>query len=144
MKQEYWSGAHTKHRLKFHLVWLPKYRRRVLRGLVSARLQELLRQAAEVNQWELHELAIQPDHVHLLIQINPKESVAEVVQRIKGGTSRRIREEFPELEEFLWGDSLWADGYFAESVGSTEAHVIERYIREQKTSRPEQPRIPGL
>lgn len=137
MDKKYWSGAHTKHRLRFHIVWLPKYRRRVLRGLVSARLQELMRQAAEVNRWELHELAVQPDHVHLLIQISPKESVAEVVQRIKGGTSRRIREEFPELEEFLWGDSLWADGYFAESVGVTEAGVIEKYIRDQQGSRPE-------
>jgi putative transposase len=144
MDKKYWSGAHTKHRLRFHIVWLPKYRRRVLRGAVSARLQELLWQAAEVNAWQLHELAVRDDHVHVLIQINPRESVAEVVQRLKGGTSRRIREEFPELEEFLWGDSLWADGYFAESVGAAEARVIEKYIRDQKESRPEQTRIPGL
>ena len=144
MNKDYWSGAHTKHRLRFHIVWLPKYRRRVLRGLLLARLQELLYQAVEVNDWELHELAILPDHIHLLIQISPSESVAEVVQRLKGGTSRKICEEFPELEEFLWGTSLWADGYFAESVGATEAHIIERYIRDQKTSKPEQPRIPGL
>ena len=128
---DYWTGAHTKHRLKFHLVWLPKYRKRILRGKVLARLQELLRQAAEVNQWQLHELAIRPDHVHLLLQVKPSESVARVVQLLKGGTSRKIREEFPELEEFLWGDSFWADGYFAESVGAVNQAVIAKYIRDQ-------------
>lgn len=144
MDKKYWTGAHTKHRLKFHLVWLPKYRKRILQHGVARRLQALLEQAAEVNHWQLHELAIQPDHVRLLIQISPSENVAVVVQRLKEGTARKIREEFPELEEFLWGDSLWADGYFAESVGTASEQVIQRYIREQKDSMPEQPRIPGL
>ena len=67
--------------------------------------------------------------MHLIIQTNPSDSAAEVVQRLKGGTSRVIRKEFPELEEFLWGDSLWADGYFAESVGSVDEEVVRRYIR---------------
>jgi putative transposase len=71
------------------------------------------------------------DHVHLIIQTNPSDSVAEVVQRLKGGTSRVIRKEFPELEEFLWGDSLWADGYFAETVGSVDEEVVRRYIKQQ-------------
>jgi putative transposase len=69
--------------------------------------------------------------VHLIIQTNPSDSPAEVVQRLKGGTSRVIRKEFPELEEFLWGDSLWADGYFAETVGSVDEEVVRRYIRQQ-------------
>ena len=61
----YWTNAHTKHRLRVHLVWVPKYRKRVLQGQVALRLEELLRQAAQVNCWQVHELAIQPDHVHL-------------------------------------------------------------------------------
>ncbi len=65
-----WSGAHTKHRLRYHLVFIPKYRKRVLEGKVAARLEALLRQACEVNRWSLEELAIQPDHVHLLVQIH--------------------------------------------------------------------------
>ena len=68
----------------------------------------------------------------MLIQISPKESVAYVAQLLKGGTSRVLRSEFPDLEEFLWGDSLWADGYFAESVGVSDERMIRRYIREQK------------
>jgi putative transposase len=70
-----------------------------------------------VNDWHVEELNVQTDHVHLLVQLPPKEAVSHAVRIMKGGTSRKIREEFPELEEFLWGDSLWAVGYFAESVG---------------------------
>lgn len=65
-----------------------------------------------MNGWWLSEMAIQPDHIHIVIQTLPKNSVAEVVQIIKGGTSRVLRKEYPELEEFLWGESFWADGYF--------------------------------
>ena len=81
----------------------------------------------------MDELAIQPDHVHVLLQIKPSESIARVVQLLKGGTSKKIREEFPELEEFLWGDSFWADGYFAESVGVVNESVIANYIKNQSS-----------
>ena len=128
----YWSGGHTKHRLRVHLVWVPKYRRRVLQGAVAARLEVLLHQAAEVNRWQIHELAIQPDHVHLLLQMHPRQSIASVVKRLKGGTSRVLRSEYPELEEFLWGDSFWADGYFAETVGQVQEAVVSEYIRRQQ------------
>jgi putative transposase len=85
-----------------------------------------------MNKWWISELSIQEDHVHIIIQSHPRESVAEIVQRLKGGTSRVIRKEFPELEEFLWGDSFWADGYFAETVGNVDEEVVKRYIRDQR------------
>jgi putative transposase len=129
---KYWTGAHTKHRLLYHLVWTPKYRKRVLLGKVADRLNELFREAAHVNRWVIQELNIQRDHVHMLIQVEPKVSVARVVQMLKGGTSTKIRREFPELEEFLWGDSFWADGYFAESIGTVQEEMIRKYIREQQ------------
>jgi len=128
----FWTGAHTKHRIQLHIVWIPKYRRRVLRGKIVSRLRQLLKEACKINRWRIGELSIQEDHVHLMIQINARNSVAEVVQILKGGTSRVIRKEFPELEEFLWGDSFWADGYFAESVGQVEEEVVRRYIKEQQ------------
>ncbi len=130
--ERYWTGAHTKHRLRLHLVWVPKYRKRVLRGTVATRLEELLRQACQVNDWNLEELAIQPEHLHLLVQVQPRFSVAHVVKTLKGGTSRVLRAEFVELEEFLWGGSFWADGYFAATVGVVEGSVITQYIREQR------------
>ena len=127
----YSSGAHTTHRLKYHLVWIPKYRKRVLRGPLARRLYELLKQCADMNQWTIEELNVQVDHVHLLIQLPPKEAVAHAMQIMKGGTSKVIRQEFPELDEFLWGDSLWADGYFAESVGQVTEATIKSYIQNQ-------------
>jgi putative transposase len=84
-----------------------------------------------MNRWWISELSIREDHVHLIIQTNPSDSVAEVAQRLKGGTSRMIRKEFPELEEFLWGESLWADGYFAETVGKVDEEIVKRYIKQQ-------------
>lgn len=90
---------------------------------------------------------ILPDHVHVLIQLNPRDSVADMVQRLKGATSRVIRQEFPELEEWLWGDSFWADGYFAESIGRIDEMSIKKYIREQWRGHGQitpLPRTPGL
>ncbi len=71
--------------------------------------------------------------MHVMIQVKPSDSIADVVQILKGGTSRVIRKEFPELEEFLWGDSFWADGYFAESVGKVDEEVVRKYIQKQQS-----------
>jgi putative transposase len=84
-----------------------------------------------MNRWWIGRINIQIDHVHLLIQLQADDSVAEVVRILKGGTSKIIRKEFPELEEFLWGDSFWAKGYFAESIGSVDEAVIKKCIDEQ-------------
>jgi putative transposase len=74
---------------------------------------------------------MQKDHEHLLIQVWADKPVSTVVQILKGGTSKKLREEFPEIEEFLCGDSFWADGYFAKTVGIADEEMIRRYIREQ-------------
>src|SRR3989344_1043744 len=96
MKQAYWTGAHTKHRLRYHLVWIPKYRKRVIQGKIATRLKALFYQACQVNRWYIHEMKILRDHVHLYIQIRPNESVAHVVNILKGGSSKKIRAEFGE------------------------------------------------
>ncbi len=127
----YWKGAHTTHRLMVHLVWIPKYRKRVLVGEIAKRIEGLLRECAEVNKWRIDELNIQADHVHMLVQIKPNVSISKVVQYFKSGSSKAIREEFPKLRAFLWGDSFWADGYFAETVGVTNLKTIRRYIKNQ-------------
>jgi putative transposase len=77
-------------------------------------------------------MSIQTDHIHIIVQIKPSDSISGVVQIMKGGTSRAIRKEFPELDEFLWGDSFWADGYFAESVGHVNEEIVKKYIRDQQ------------
>lgn len=128
---KYWAGAHTKHRLMYHLVWIPKYRKRLLEGLLKTRLEALFQECAEINGWQIEELNLQPDHVHMLIRIKPSISVAKVVQFLKGGSSKIVRKEFPELKKFLWGDSFWSDGYFAETCGTVNEQAIRRYIQKQ-------------
>ena len=128
----YRKGSHTKHRLQYHLVWIPKYRKRVLKGKIDARLKKLLYEACKINRWWISEISVQEDHIHIIIQVNPQDSVSEVAHILKGGTSRVIRKEFSELEEFLWGDSFWADGYFAETIGNVDEEIVRKYIREQQ------------
>ena len=132
LRMEYKKGSSTKHRILMHLVWCPKYRKRVLRGKIVNRLKELFEEACNINDWSIEELGIEIDHVHLLIQINPKDNVSKVVQILKGGSSRIIRKEYPNLKEFLWGDSLWEDGYFVESIGSKNENIIRDYIKNQR------------
>lgn len=127
----YWTGSHTKHRHMYHIVWIPKYRKRILKDKLAHRLEDLLKECADVNRWKIHELSIQVDHVHMLVQLRPNVSVSRAVQFFKGGSSKVIREEFPDLKEFLWGDSLWADGYFSETVGQVNMAVIREYIKNQ-------------
>ena len=116
---------------------MPKYRKRVLSDKIAVRLQNLLYEAATVNKWWIDELKILPDHVHVMLQIQPSLSLAKAVQALKGGTSKVLRKEFPGLEEFLWGESFWADGYFAETIGAQDYATVKNYIRENQESMPQ-------
>ena len=127
----YWAGAHTKHRIMYHIVWLPKYRRRVLSGVIATRVEELLRECAEVNNWRIDELNIQQDHIHMIVQLRPDVSVSRAVQLFKGKSSRIMRKEFPKLKEFVWGASFWSDGFFVETVGMVDLKKIKNYVRSQ-------------
>ena len=131
MLSMYWVGAHTKHRVMYHIVWLPKYRKRILKGVLAKRVMELLIECAEVHRWEISELNIQPDHVHMLVQLRPDISVSKVVQLFKGKSSRILRREFPSLVEFYWGDNFWSDGFFVETVGKVSLEKIKDYIKSQ-------------
>lgn len=103
----------------------------MLRGKIAIRVKRLLHDACRMNGWQISEMSVQTDHIHMIVQIKPSDSISGVVQILKGGTSRVIRKEFSELEEFLWGDSFWADGYFAETIGQVSEDIVKRYIREQ-------------
>jgi len=133
--RKYWSGAHTKNRLRYHVVWIPKRRKSILLPHIAKRLKEILYNGCALNKWWIESLGIQADYVHVLIQIKPRESISSVVHRMKGATSRLIRKEYPELEEFVWGDSLWNDGYFAETIGTVDEEQIKKYIEAQRMPR---------
>lgn len=102
--------------LKLHVVWCPKYRRKVLIGEVAKRLEELLYEKAAEFDFKIHTLEIMPDHVHILLEHDPTICVAEVVNRFKGYTSRILRREFPQLRSKL--PTLWSRSYYAGSIGS--------------------------
>ena len=84
-----------------------------------------------MNRWKIEELNIQTDHIHMLVQMNPDVSVSRMVQLFKGSTSRVVRQEFQEFNEFRYGKSFWADGYFAETSGQVNEERIREYIKNQ-------------
>jgi len=129
--KRYWKGAHTKHRNMYHIIWLPKYRKKVLKGRVKERIEGLLRECAAINNWEVQELSVHLDHVHLVIQLPPSISVSKAVQLLKGLTSKIVREELPEIKKYLWGKDFWADGFFCETVGQCSEETILNYVRNQ-------------
>lgn len=100
------------------MAWIPKYRKRILQGKIAKRIEELLKECADVNRWNIETLSVQNDHVHMLVQLKPDMSASEVVQRFKGKSSYIIRKEFSELEEFYRGksESFWCYGFFIETV----------------------------
>jgi len=125
------STAQAKYDLRYHFVFVPKYRKRVLHGKIKTRIEGMIRFAAQINEWEIYELAVQSDHVHLYIGAQPSWSPSDMMKTIKGGTSKKIRELFPELDEVYWGSTFWADGYLVKSVGVIQDKVIAEYIKKQ-------------
>ena len=116
--------------VKYHLIWIPRRRRKVLVGAVAIRLEALLREkAAELNVTVEH-LAIRPDHLHLFVEAPPSLAVSQIVFRLKGYTARRLRQEFPHL---LRLPSMWTTAYFASTAGNVSAETIRRYIEAQST-----------
>lgn len=127
------STAQAKYDLRYHFVWVPRYRKRVLNGEIAKRIEGMIRFACQIHEWEIYELAIQKDHIHLYLGAQPKWSPSEIVKLIKGGTSNKIRELFPDLDEVYWGATFWADGYLVKSVGVVTDKVISRYMKEHRS-----------
>ena len=124
-------GSHSATELIYHFTFIPKYRKRRLVGRVRERLEGMIKFCAQVNDWEILELNVQPDHVHLLIQTKPEDSPADVMQLVKGGTSKKLREMFPNLIETIWTKSFWADGYYAGTVGQRSLTKVKDYVKNQ-------------
>ena len=124
----YRKTAHSVYDLKYHVVWITKYRKPVLRGEVALRLRELIRQTCASLEVYIISGHVSADHVHLLLSVPPHLAVSELVQRLKGRSSRRLLEEFGELSRQYWGRHLWARGYFAVSTGNVTDEVIRQYI----------------
>ena len=125
----YRTDARRVHLIVYHLLWCPKRRKPVLGGDVARECRRLLELVCREQGWDLLELAIQPDHVHLFVRVWPTTAAAEVVQACKGRTSHDLRRDFPWL---LRLPSLWTKSYFASTAGTVSSATIQRYIEAQK------------
>ena len=128
--ERYAKNAGAIFSLKVHLVWCPKYRRKVLVNGVDERLKTLLMEKSQERGFVIHAMEVMPDHVHLFLEHGPTYGVAEIVNRLKGYTSRILRSEFPWLRSRI--PTLWSRSYFAGSVGSVTATAVQKYIEDQK------------
>ena len=115
---------------QFHIIFCPKYRRKVLIDGVDVRLKEILYETATDNDITLKTVEVMPDHVHLFIEIDPRLAVHAAIKVLKGRTSRLLREEFPWLKSKI--PSLWTRSYFCCTVGHISEETIQQYIAEQK------------
>jgi putative transposase len=124
----YRKTAHSVYDLKYHIVWVTKYRKPILHGEIGLRLRELIRQSCA--RMDVYILAghVSKDHVHLLVSVPPKVSVSDLVQQLKGRSSRRLLDEFGELKRQYWGRHLWARGYFAVTTGNVTDEMVKEYI----------------
>ena len=128
---EYRKGSHTVYDIKYHIVWITKYRKAVLRGEIGLRLRELIRQTCEAQEVYIVKGHVAVDHVHLLLSVPPNIAVSDLVQRLKGRSSRKMLDEFGELRRQFWGQHLWARGYFVASSGNVTDEIIAQYIQMQ-------------
>ena len=126
---DYIRDEHRVHLILYHLVWTPKRRKPVLGGLVGQECQKLIEQKCQEQGWEIVELAIEPDHVHLFVRVWPTTSAAEVMKEVKGLTSHELRKKYPHLLKL---PSLWTRSYFAATVGNVRSETVTRYIAAQK------------
>ena len=127
---KYKSNNNVVYSCKYHVVWCPKYRRSVLINGVDARLKELIKETCVHLHVEIIELEVMPDHVHLLMEVDPPFGVHRAVKQIKGYSSRILREEFSWLKSRL--PSLWTNRYFVSTVGGAPLSVIRQYMENQK------------
>ena len=129
-KDRYTTSAHCIYNLGYHIIWCPKYRRKVLVNGIDERLKELLNEKAAALEITTEKMEVMPDHVHLFVKGKPSVPVQHIVNQLKGYTSVMLRREFPRLKSRL--PTLWTRSYYVESIGHISESTITRYIEDQK------------
>lgn len=128
--KKYKTGNHLVYSCQYHVIFCPKYRRPVLGDGVDQRFKELVKSKESEYEYEVLDIEVMPDHVHMILDINPKIGIFTVVNKIKGYTSHVLRNEFPSLKRRL--PTLWTQSKFISSVGAVSLEVVKKYIQEQK------------
>ncbi len=125
--------------INYHIVWCPKYRKQVLEGKVKEFVEDQIQTIAATKGWEVLELQVMPDHIHLFISAPPSDSPTGIVKVLKGVTALRLFKKHPELKGEYWGGHIWSPSYYVGTAGHVSAETIRKYIENQKTdSSPQQ------
>ena len=126
----YSKSSHSTYHNRYHLVWITKYRYKVLTQEMRLRIREITRQICAQMGVHIIKGVLSQDHVHMFVEIPPKHSVSDFMRRVKGCTSRKVQQEFPELRKRYWGRRFWARGYFCTTSGNVTNEVILNYIEQ--------------
>ncbi len=132
MSNEYRHSGHTVSRLTAHIVWVTKYRYKILKGDKQSRCRDLIVQICDSEDVKIIKGAVSKDHVHMLIEYRPSMRISDFVKRVKGRTSRMLQIEYPELRKKYWGKHFWAIGYGIRSTGNETEELVKEYLEHHK------------
>ncbi|HIP13643.1 MAG TPA: IS200/IS605 family transposase [Arcobacter sp.] len=127
------NGNHTISQLQIHIVWVTKYRYKVLKGKIQERCREILIQVYDTEDIRILSGVVSKEHVHMHLEYAPSKSVSDIVKRLKGRSSRKLQMEFPELSKQYWGKHFWAIGYRVWSTGNLSTEMVEEYLEHHRT-----------
>lgn len=116
------------YQMAYHVIWCPKYRKRILKGEIAKALRLAITAICIEREWPILTLEIQPDHIHLFVTIPPSQAVADAVKILKGSTARKLFVAFPALKDQLYGGHLWSPSYYVGTAGNVSAETIRHYI----------------
>jgi putative transposase len=131
MDKRFSTKNHSKFNISYHIIFCPKYRRKVLVSGIDVRCKELLVEKATENEWVIERMEVMPDHVHLFVKATPNDAPNHIVSQLKGYTAFKLRNEFPHLKKQL--PSLWTRSYYVETIGHISEATIKKYIEDQKS-----------
>ncbi len=132
---QYDKGKHSVFFHRYHIVWITKYRLKVLRGEIRDRVREIIRQVCAQHNVQIISGVLSVDHVHMFVSIPPNMSVSDFMRRVKGRTSFKVQQEFPRLKKSYWGRRFWGRGYFSSTAGAITDEVVLQYL-EQHSEKP--------
>ena len=126
------KGSHNVSKLTAHIVWSTKYRYRVLSGDIQERCRDLLKQVCDANSIVILKGVVSSDHIHMHVLYAPKQSISEIVRRLKGRSARKLLQEYPQLKKRYYGGHLWGIGYGVWSTGNITEEMINQYLDHHK------------
>ena len=139
----YRHGSHTVFTIHLHLVWITKYRKKVLVDSVALRVRDMIREICQAEEVDIIKGHVSKDHVHLFVSLPPQVTISRLVQRLKGKTSFKLLNEFAHLRKTYWGRHFWARGYFCCSSGNVTDEMIIQYIENQDVASDDNFKVEG-